>query len=128
MAGERHTILLVEPDILIRNPLAEYLRDCGYHVLEACSVDEAREHLAKPDRPIDLALCDAGLPDGGGFAFSAWVRREHPHVTVLLAGTVERAVEKAGALCEEGPALSKPYNHQFVLEHIRRLMASRGRN
>ena len=30
----RTTILVVEPDILVRTTIAEYLRDCGYTVLE----------------------------------------------------------------------------------------------
>jgi hypothetical protein len=36
------TILVVEDEVLIRLPLAEYLRDCGYRVFEASNVAEAR--------------------------------------------------------------------------------------
>jgi DNA-binding response OmpR family regulator len=36
------TILVVERDILVRQPLAQYLRDCGYRVLEAVNAVEAR--------------------------------------------------------------------------------------
>ena len=31
------TILVVEPDILVRMVIASYLRDCGYNVLEGVS-------------------------------------------------------------------------------------------
>jgi CheY-like chemotaxis protein len=35
------TILVVEDDVLIRMPIAQYLRDCSYRVVEAVSADEA---------------------------------------------------------------------------------------
>jgi hypothetical protein len=44
-----------------------------------------------------------------------------------MAATVEKAAEKAGDLCREGPAITKPYDHKIVLQRIRRLLASRRR-
>ncbi len=35
------TILVVDDEVLIRMPIAEYLRDCGYRVVEAANGDEA---------------------------------------------------------------------------------------
>ena len=37
----QETILVVEDDVLVRMPIAQYLRDCGYRVIEAVSADEA---------------------------------------------------------------------------------------
>ena len=42
MPSEQEHILIVEWDILIRHPLAQYLRECGYKVLEAVDDAEAR--------------------------------------------------------------------------------------
>jgi DNA-binding response OmpR family regulator len=120
-------ILVVEADLLARNPLAEYLRECGYRVLEACSPAEARQLLTEGSKHIDIVLADVDVPGENGFALAAWIRSNHPGVEVILAGTVAKAVEKAGNLCEEGPAISKPFEHQFVLDHIRRLQAARQR-
>jgi hypothetical protein len=36
------TILVVEDEVLIRLPLAEYFRDCGYRVFEASNVPRQR--------------------------------------------------------------------------------------
>jgi DNA-binding response OmpR family regulator len=118
-------LLIVESDILIRHPLAEYLRECGYQVLEAMDADEARQ-IVESEGEVDVVLADADAPGASGFAFASWLRREHPQIKVVLAGNVAVATEKAGDLCEEGPNLAKPYDHRMVLNHIRRLLASRG--
>ena len=121
-------ILIVEDDGLIRVPLAEYLRECGYQILEAVSASEARQLIASGEWRVDIVLADAGPPDESGFSLSAWIRREHPAVSVILVGTLAKAAEKAGELCDEGPALSRPYDHRTVLDRIRRLLAARDRN
>jgi DNA-binding response OmpR family regulator len=121
-------LILVEPDILIRHPLAEYLRECGYHVLEASTASEARQLLADDATRVDAVLADVDSKDGSGFALASWVRTNHPSVEVILAGTVAHAAEKAGELCNDGPALTKPYDHKFVLDYIRQRLAARDRN
>ena len=118
-------LLIVEADILIRHPLAEYLRECGYLVLEATNGEEARQ-IIESESGIDVVLADADAPGASGFAFANWLRRERPGIKVVLAGNVAVAAEKAGDLCEEGPNLAKPYDHQMVLNYIRRLLATRG--
>lgn len=118
-------ILIVEGDGLIRAPLAQYLRECGYQVLEAVNAEEARHVLMSGEWRIDIVFADAQSPDG--FSLGAWIRRSHPGVAVIFAGTVAKAAEKAGDLCDEGPTLSKPYDHRAVLDRIQRLRAARDR-
>jgi CheY-like chemotaxis protein len=120
-------ILLVEGDIIVRNPLAEYLRDCGYRVLEAVNAAEARKLLGAA-HDISLVLADGDMPEGGGFVLQAWIRENYPHIEVILAGSITRAVEKAGDICKDGPAVSRRYHHQSVLDTIRRLLAARDRS
>lgn len=120
-------ILLAEDDILVRHPLAEYLRECGYKVVEASGSDEARQILKDGAITVDVVLADIDHQQGSGFALASWIRANFPSIDVVLAGTVAKATEKAGDLCEEGPAVSKPYDHQLVLDRIRRLRAARDR-
>lgn len=129
MASEPAWLLIVEPDLMVRHPLAEYLRECGYKVIEAASHDEALTLLGEKRIRIDLILCDvdaAGKVDG--FTLSRWVRDNASQVKVILAGTTAKAAEKAGDLCEEGPQMAKPYDHQLLLDRIKRLLAARERN
>ena len=121
-------VLVVEADILIRHPLAEYLRACGYTVLEASNTADARKLLAEGPQAVDAVLADADAPAEGGFALAAFIRANHPDVQVILAGSVAKAAASAGELCEQGPALTKPYDHRLVHDRIRRLLAARGRN
>jgi DNA-binding NtrC family response regulator len=121
-------ILIVEADIRIRHPLARYLRGCGYAVVEAADAEEARALLSQGKAVINIVLADANPSGDSGFVLAHWIRQNHPQVKVILAGTVAKAAEKAGDLCEDGPAVSRPYDHKSVLDEIRRSLAQRGRN
>jgi DNA-binding NtrC family response regulator len=119
-------VLLVEGDIVTRSPLAEYLRQCGFMVIEAANGDEARLALKTPDLKMEVVLADMKTA-GAGFALRRWIVEEKLDVEVILAGSVEKAVEHAGDLCNEGPGLAKPYEHRLVLDQIRRALARRDR-
>ena len=56
-----NTILIVEDEILICLELADYLRDCGYRVLEAANADEAIAVL-QTDQQVDLIFSDDRCP------------------------------------------------------------------
>ena len=116
------TILVVEDEVLIRLPLAEYLRDCGYRVFEASNVAEAKAVL-DADTPVDLVFSDVNMPGNeNGFALAVWVRHRHPDTKVMLTSGIANASEKAEGLCEDGPLLAKPYSHDVVLKRIQSLL------
>src|SRR5215472_8854606 len=99
-------ILIVDADILIRHPLAEYLRECGYRVVQAANLDEARKLFTQRRRrlAIDVVLADVNAPGAeNAFAFGDWVRTNRPGIEVVLAGSVDAAAEKAGELCDQEP-------------------------
>jgi DNA-binding response OmpR family regulator len=51
-------ILIVEEDLLVRTALAEYLRECGYLVLEASNAGDARSLLEDGSRRVDIVLAE----------------------------------------------------------------------
>ena len=119
------TILIVEDDVLVRMPIAAYLRDCGYKVIEAVNADEAMTVLLHKETVVDIVFSDIEMPGAvDGFGLAKWIREHRPGLDVLLAGTVPRAVENAKELCEQGP-VPKPYDAQIVHNHIKRLLAAR---
>jgi DNA-binding response OmpR family regulator len=118
-------VLLVEGDVIVRHPLAEYLRKCGFTVFEAADGNEAMQALKTPALRIEIVLADMTTA-GSGFVLRQWVTTQNLSAEVILAGSLEKAVEHAGSLCNDGPALAKPYEHHLVLDHIRRALARRG--
>lgn len=124
---EKKIILLVEADILVRHPLAEYLRGCDYLVVEAINAEEARLVIDKGELAIDLALVDVSEGTGRNFALTGWIRENRPEIEVLRAGTVSRALDEAQELCSQQPDVQRPYDHKRVGDRIRRLLAERAR-
>lgn len=125
-AGEpRETVLVVEHDVLVRMPIAQYLRDCGYRVIEAVNAEEAMSVLSHESTQVDVVFSSIDLADAvDGFGLAKWIRQHRPGLDVLLAGTVPRAVETAKELCAPAP-ISPHYDAKTVHEHIRRLLAAR---
>jgi CheY-like chemotaxis protein len=122
------TILVIDNDVLVRKPISQYLRDCGYRVLEVASADEAVAILQKPSIQIDVILSDIEMSGSmNGFGFARWARSVRPGIQIVLAGTPGRTVQAAAELCDDGPMFMKPYDHKIVLEHIKRLLAARVR-
>jgi CheY-like chemotaxis protein len=127
-APAREVVLVVEDEVLVRYVICDYLRECGYTVIEASTADEALQVLQKASVRVDIILSNAQLPGAtDGFALARWVRANRAGVGVILAGTISRAADAAAELCEEGPMLSKPYEPQTVVDRIKRLLAERKR-
>jgi DNA-binding NtrC family response regulator len=121
----QETILVVEDDILVRMPIAQYLRDCGYKVIEASNADEAMQVLQHQETVVDVLFSDIEMPGAvDGFGLAKWVGEHRPGLNVLLAGTVPRVVEHAEDLCGQG-RVPKPYSAQIVHDRIRRLLSAR---
>ena len=120
------TVLVIEDDVVIRLVIAQYLRECGYKVIEAASADEAILVLKESDLKIDIAFTAVEMPGSmDGFGLARWIRQNRMGVEVVMAGSLARAAEAAGDLCESGPMLAKPYEPKHVVDRIRRLMADR---
>ncbi len=122
--SEPHCLIVADGEVLIRNALAAYLRECGYKVIEAASSDDIVAVLEDGSTVPHLILSDAVL--GGkmnAFELRLWVRARFPDVHVVLAGSVDAAAKAAGHICEEGGHLQKPYDPQAVAHHIKRLLA-----
>lgn len=94
-------LLLVDDDRLILATVACGLRDAGYRISTAETVDDAEALLTSGVRP-DLAILDVHLPGRGGLELAERLRAlEHIPFIVLSAysdpATVERATQ-LGAL------------------------------
>jgi len=128
VAPSPQTVLVVEDEVLIRLVIAEYLRECGYRVHEAANADEAVAVLESPHVIVDVVFSDVMMPGSmDGFGLARWIRANRPQIDVVLTSSIDRSAEIAGALCEAGPMLAKPYEPQRVVDRIKQLLARVGR-
>jgi DNA-binding NtrC family response regulator len=128
MSEDRQWLLVVDGEVLVRHALADYLRHCGYSVVEAASSDEALSVLQGADVAVAAVLCDVSISGSlNGFQLRQWMREHRSGVHVMLAGNLDSAASAAADLCEQGPDLTRPYDPQGVVDYIKRLLAQRGR-
>ena len=64
--GGSETILLVEDDASVRNPIKRILSRQGYTVLEARHGADALQVLGDATRTVDLVMTDLMMPGMGG--------------------------------------------------------------
>jgi DNA-binding response OmpR family regulator len=116
-------VLVAEPDVLARVVLAEYLRECGFEVIEAGSAPDVLTVL-RSGQKIDILLLNSQLSDGSGFSLAREVRENYPRIDIVLTFGIARSAEKAGEICDEGP-LDRPYHPQEVVRRIQGMRRGR---
>jgi len=120
------SVLIVDGEIVSRHVIAEYLRQCGYAVVEAANTNEAMIALKEATLSIDIILCEVTVVGSQScFELASWVRAHRPELEVKLAGGLEMTAQTAAELCESGPHLKRPYEPSAVVDYIKRLRASR---
>lgn len=110
------TLLIVEDDPLVRQSMAIFLENRGYHVLQAQNGHEglALFNLESPD----LMILDLQMPEMSGLELLAAIKRDLPVIpAIVVSGTGSRddviATLKIGAW----DYLTKPIEDLTVLEH-----------
>ena len=120
-AGEE-TILLVDDEEELSNNATEYLQQCGYRVLKARAVDEAKQIVQNFGDKISLLVTDIVMPGGSGSGLVEHIRQEHPETGILvISGYADDAVRQHG-FNEPTAFLQKPFTLQSLGIKIRTLL------
>jgi DNA-binding response OmpR family regulator len=120
----RPVIIVLEPDILVRMTIADFLRNCGYKVIEG-AVSEDLWTVMRSGSRLDVVFTEVRLAnEADGFELARRIRRDHPGIDVILTSSVPDAAEKSKDLCEEGP-MKKPYHSNEVANRIKLLLERR---
>jgi DNA-binding response OmpR family regulator len=123
-AASTTLLLIVESQVLVRTAVADYLRECGYTVLEAADANEAVALLQSSD--IRVVLVDVGTPEVlDGFTLVQWIRQQRPDTKIVTTAGIVRTAQIAGDLCATGPMLRRPYHHQELERQIRQVLSER---
>jgi len=118
------TIMLLEPDVIVRAEISDFLRECGYRVIEGVDAEDVRE-IIKSGTGIDVLLAEVDLTGASnGFELAQEIRQTHPKIAVILVTSINNVVEKASELCGRGP-VKKPYRPEEILRRIHVLLERR---
>jgi DNA-binding response OmpR family regulator len=118
------TIMMLEPDVLIRMIISEHLRDCGYRVIEGVAAEDVWAVLDS-GRRIDIVLADVRLAGNeDGFSLARRIRQTRSDIDVILTSGVAGSAQESQILCEDGP-IKKPYDGKDVEARIRILLERR---
>jgi two-component system, OmpR family, response regulator RegX3 len=115
----RRTILLVEDEKSIRDPLADVLRSEGFDTLVAGTVAEALEQAR---RDPDLVLLDVMLPDGSGFDVCRELRQSSQVPIIMLTARGEEADRVVGLELGADDYVVKPFSGREVVARIRAVL------
>ncbi len=118
------TIMVLEPDVIVRAEISDFLRQCGYRVIEGVEVEDVRE-IIRSGTQLDAVLSEVHLRGpSNGFELAQELRQTQPEIAVILVSSITNVVEKASDLCGRGP-LKKPYRPEEMLRHIQVLLERR---
>ena len=119
MSRPKRTILLVEDETSIVEPLAEVLRSEGFETLLAGTVAEA---LDQARRDPDLVLLDVMLPDGSGFDVCRELRQRSQVPIIMLTARGEEADRVVGLELGADDYVVKPFSGREVVARIRAVL------
>ena len=119
MSRRRRTILLVEDETSIVEPLVAALQSEGFETEVAGTVAEALE-LAR--REPDLVLLDLMLPDGSGFDVCRELRKDSRVPIIILSARGEEPDRVVGLELGADDYVVKPFSAREIVARIRAVL------
>ena len=118
----RRTVLLVEDEATLREPLRRYLERTGFAVIEADSVDAAAALL--PQIAIAAAILDVRMPQGrSGLDVLEHMRRDERWRSlpvIILTGARLSEREEEIIRRDRAYVFYKPHGYQAIAEQLHR--------
>jgi two-component system, OmpR family, response regulator RegX3 len=124
VSGQRPTILLVEDERAITEPLAEALEREGLDTTVADTAAGALEGARASDP--DLVLLDIGLPDGSGLDVCRELRRQSQVPIIMLTARGSEADRVTGLELGADDYIVKPFSAREVVARVRAVLRRAG--
>jgi PAS domain S-box-containing protein len=117
------TVLLVEDEDIVREPVGRMLARSGYTVLSAPCATDALAIVRRHDSPIDLLLTDVVMPGGSGKVLWDDVIDLRPETKVLfMSGYNQDLIANQGVLVEGVSLIEKPFSAGELLRKVREVL------
>jgi len=115
----RHTVLIVEDEPMVRMLAVDYLERAGFAVLEADCASDALKTLAG-HQEVEVLFSDINMPGMDGMALAQRVHETSPKVRVILtSGRDAPSISIPG----DGVFLPKPYFESEVTQLVQAALA-----
>ncbi len=119
------TLLVVEDEDVLRDPLTRILGLLGYKVLEARNGPEALSLCEQHDGPIHLMVTDVVMPRMSGCELAERLASLRPGVKVLyISGYTGNAIVNNGVLGPGVAFVQKPFTGSDLVRKVREMLDS----
>lgn len=120
-------LLLVDDEPLLREAVAEELREIGWHVTEAETGDDAIRLLVRR-ADFDIVLTDVRMPGAAdGIEVAMRALQSVPRIPVLvMSGFAPELGHRLGILMPPSAFIPKPFTFAQISQALRELLAARG--
>jgi len=119
----RHHILVVDDEDLIRDILREGLEQAGYGCSTAADGLEALEILAQ--RPVDVVITDISMPRLDGIALAERIRRNHTADVIVMTGFAENLSYEDIIAQGASDFIQKPVGVREIIVRLERVIRER---
>ena len=123
-SGQRaiETVLVVEDEPALREPVCRLLEGAGYRVLAGQDVHEAIQIARKQKGPLDLLLTDVVMPTLSGPQLAKYLHPLYPRMKVLYMSGYPEPRQPGSAPVLEADFINKPFTKQTLLSRIREVL------
>lgn len=123
-AGPRAVILVVEDELMVRDPLCRILRRHGYHVLEATNGEDALAVMHRYHAPIHLVISDVMMPEMDGAELIALLRDWYPAMRALfISGYSQQYLEARGGMVDGIAFIAKPFSFDVLAQRVEQILS-----
>lgn len=119
-----HKILIIEDDEILRENTSTFLKEEGFHVIEAKDGEEGL--LSALENKIDLILCDISLPKLDGFGVYKKIEEYDLNIPfIFVTARVEKEDIRDGMQLGADDYITKPFRIEDLLKSINTRLAKR---
>jgi two-component system cell cycle sensor histidine kinase/response regulator CckA len=117
------TVLLVEDENAVRHPAFEFLKQCGYNVIEAKDGLQAIDSVHKHGSTIDVMVTDVVMPGMSGGQLAELLAERYPRMKVLfVSGYSEQVVLRHKIANVHTNFLQKPFTLKSLAAKVREVL------